>query len=143
MAIGAFAAPTDDVYLLGPDSQPHPGVPQGKIIGPATLPSNIFTNTTRNYWVYVPAQYDPAKPACLMIFEDGHAYLNLNGEYRIPYVFDNLIYRREMPVTIAVFVNPGHHPGETGTNGFRLGRPHRQPPSGIQRPRRQIRPADH
>jgi len=112
MAIGAFTAPTDDVYLLGPDSQPHPGVPQGKIIGPATLPSNIFTNTTRNYWVYVPAQYDPAKPACLMIFEDGHAYMNLNGEYRIPYVFDNLIYRREMPVTIAVFVNPGHHPGE-------------------------------
>jgi len=65
MAIGAFAAPTDDVYLLGPDSQPHPGVPQGKIIGPATLPSNIFTNTTRNYWVYVPAQYDPAKPAVI------------------------------------------------------------------------------
>ena len=65
MAIGAFAAPTDDVYLLGPDSQPHPGVPQGKIIGPATLPSDIFTNTTRNYWVYVPAQYDPAKPAVI------------------------------------------------------------------------------
>jgi enterochelin esterase family protein len=109
MSSGAAA---DDVYLLGPDSAPHPGVPQGKIIGPATLPSAIFTNTTRHYWIYVPAQYDPAKPACLMIFADGHAYVSLTGEYRIPYVFDNLIYRREMPVTIAVFVNPGHHPGE-------------------------------
>ena len=109
----AFAAPTDDVYQLGPDSLPHPGVPQGSIIGPATLASQVFTNTTRNYWIYVPAQYDPAKPACLMIFQDGHFFVNTNGEYRIPYVFDNLIYRREMPVTIAVFINPGHFPNQT------------------------------
>jgi enterochelin esterase family protein len=112
-ARGASAAATDDVYRLGPDSAPQPGVPSGKIIGPAVLPSNLFTNTTRNYWIYVPAQYDPAKPACLMVFEDGHYFVNTNGEYRIPYVFDNLIYRREMPVTIAVFVNPGHHPDQT------------------------------
>ena len=112
-ATSTVAAPTDDVYLRGPDSAPHPGVPQGKIIGPATLASDVFTNTTRNYWVYVPAQYDPAKPACLMVFEDGHYFVNTNGEYRIPYVFDNLIYRREMPVTIAVFVNPGHFPNQT------------------------------
>ncbi len=104
----AAAGPTDDVYLLGPDSAPHPGVPQGKINGPTTLPSKVYPDTTRNYWVYVPAQYDAAKPACLMIFQDGHAFLGANGSYRIPYVFDNLIYRREMPVTIAVFINPGH-----------------------------------
>ena len=104
------ASPLDAVYLLGPDSAPHEGVPQGKIIGPDALPSNVYTNTMRTYWVYVPAQYDPAKPASLMIFQDGHAFLNTNGEYRIPYVFDNLIYRREMPVTIAVFINPGRTP---------------------------------
>jgi enterochelin esterase family protein len=104
------AAPTDDVYTLGPDSQPHEGVPRGKVIGPLTLPSQVFTNTTRNYWIYVPAQYDGAKPACLMIFQDGHAFVGLTGDYRIPNVFDNLIYRREMPVTIAVFINPGHTP---------------------------------
>jgi predicted alpha/beta superfamily hydrolase len=109
----AAAAPTDDLYQLGPDSLFHPGVPHGKIIGPATLASDVFTNTARNYWIYVPAQYDPATPACLMIFEDGHAFVNTNGQYRIPNVFDNLIYRREMPVTIAVFVNPGHHPNQT------------------------------
>jgi enterochelin esterase-like enzyme len=108
----ARGAETDNLYHLGPDSQIHAGVPQGKIIGPETLPSNVFTNTTRRYWIYVPAQYNPAKPACLMIFQDGHAFVNTNGENRIPVVFDNLIYRREMPVTIAVFINPGHRPDQ-------------------------------
>src|SRR6266545_4838476 len=93
----AFAAPTDDVYLLGPDSQPHDGVPKGKVIGPLTLASQVFTNTTRHYWIYVPAQYDPKTAARLMIFQDGHAFLNPNGDYRVPHVFDNLIHRREMP----------------------------------------------
>ena len=102
------AAPLDDLYQLGPDSAPHDGVPQGKVLGPLTLPSTIaYPDTTRNYWVYVPAQYDPAQPAALMVFQDGHAFVNLEGDYRIPYVFDNLIYRREMPVTIGVFINPG------------------------------------
>ncbi|MGC3957082.1 MAG: alpha/beta hydrolase-fold protein [Verrucomicrobiota bacterium] len=115
----APAAPTDDVYRLGPDSAPHDGVPKGKVIGPLTLASQVFTNTTRHYWVYVPAQYNSNQPARLMIFQDGHAWLNTNGDYRTTYVFDNLIYRREMPVTLAVFINPGHTPEQpesTSTN---------------------------
>jgi enterochelin esterase family protein len=117
-ALAASAAPTDDVYKLGPDSTRQPGVPQGKVVGPLTLESKVaFPNTTRNYWVYVPAQYDPAKPACLMVFQDGHFFVNVEGEYRIPVVFDNLIYRREMPVTIAVFINPGRGPnGQEATD---------------------------
>jgi enterochelin esterase family protein len=106
------AGPLDDVYQLGPDSEPHPGVPQGKVVGPLTLASNVYPNTTRNYWIYVPAQYEPAKPAALMVFQDGHAFVGLEGDYRIPYVFDNLIYRREMPVTIGVFINPGRGPDQ-------------------------------
>jgi len=108
-----IAAPTDDLYKLGPDSNVQPGVPQGKVVGPLTLPSNVYPNTTRNYWIYVPIQYDAKTPACLMIFQDGHFFVNPTGEYRIPIVFDNLIYRREMPVTIAVFINPGHTPEQT------------------------------
>ena len=107
---GAIAASTDDAYILGPDSQPHEAVPQGKVVGPLTLASQVFPNTTRHYWVYVPAQYDAKKPASLMVFQDGHAFASLDGSYRTPYVFDNLIHRREMPVTIAVFINPGHTP---------------------------------
>ena len=109
-ATAVHAASTDDVYLLGPDSAPHDGVPVGKVIGPLTLPSNVFTNTTRHYWIYIPAQYDAKKPACLMVFQDGHAFVRTNSDSRVPYVFDNLIYRREMPVTIGVFINPGNTP---------------------------------
>lgn len=104
----AIAAGPDDAYRLGPDSEEQEGVPKGKVIGPIALKSEVYPETTRDYWVYVPAQYDKSKPACLMIFQDGHAYVGLKGPYRIPHVFDNLIYRREMPVTIGVFINPGH-----------------------------------
>ena len=120
-ALVACAAPTDNVYLLGPDSLAHDDVPHGRVIGPLTLSSQVFTNTTRHYWIYVPAQYDAAKPAGLMIFQDGHAFVNTNGEYRIPNVFDNLIYRREMPVTIAVFINPGHTPEQPESSSTNWG----------------------
>jgi enterochelin esterase-like enzyme len=104
----ALAQSPDDAYRLGPDSEPHDGVPRGEVVGPLTLASEVYPGTTRHYWVYVPAQYDPAEPACLMVFQDGHAFLGPEGNYRIPTVFDNLIYRREMPVTLGVFINPGH-----------------------------------
>ena len=117
----AFAAATDDVYLLGPDSQSREGVPRGNVIGPLTLPSRVFPNTTRHYWIYVPAQYDPKEPAALMIFQDGHAFVSLTGDYRIPNVFDNLIYRREMPVTIGVFINPGRTPDQTESSASNWG----------------------
>src|SRR4249919_1447240 len=102
-AAGVLSAPTDDVYRLGPDSEPHAGVPQGKVTEWAKLPSEAYPGTLHDYCVYVPAQYDAAKPTALMIFQDGQAWLRLEGDYRVPYVFDNLIHRREMPVTIAVF----------------------------------------
>jgi len=105
-----IAAPTDDVYRLGPDSEPHPGVPQGKVTDWAKLPSEAYPGTLHDYCIYVPAQYDAKKPTALMIFQDGQAWLRLTGDYRTPYVLDNLIYRREIPVMIAVFINPGRKP---------------------------------
>src|SRR4051812_31240453 len=90
--IVAIAAPTDDVYKLGPDSEAHAGVPSGRLSEPAKLESKVYDGTVRNYWTYVPAQYDSAKPTAVMVFEDGHFFLNNKGDYRIPIVFDNLIY---------------------------------------------------
>ncbi len=107
---GALAAPTDDVYKLGPDSLAQEGVPKGTIGPWIKLPSEAYPGTLHDYCVYVPAQYNAAKPAALMIFQDGQAFLHPEGDYRVPAVFDNLIYRREMPVTIAVFINPGRTP---------------------------------
>jgi enterochelin esterase family protein len=47
-----------------------------------------------------------------MVFQDGHFYLDPEDEMRVPIVFDNLIHRREMPVTIGVFVGPGNFAAE-------------------------------
>jgi enterochelin esterase-like enzyme len=117
-ALNCLAGPLDDLYVLGPDSQPHENVPKGKVVGPLTLGSKTaYPGTTRNYWVYVPAQYDGKTPACLMVFQDGHFFVNPKADYRIPTVFDNLIYKREMPVTIGVFINPGRTPGQTEATG--------------------------
>ena len=94
-------------YPLGPDSQPQDGVPKGAVTKHSWNESKVFPGTTRDYWVYVPAQYDKEKPACVMVFQDGGGFQDPNGQYRVPVVFDNLIHRKEMPVTIGVFINPG------------------------------------
>ena len=93
-------------YEYGPDSVRKEGVPQGTITEHVWSDSKIFTGTLRRYWIYVPAQYDAAKPASLMVFQDGHAYSRERGEFRTPIVFDNLIHEGTMPVTIGVFVDP-------------------------------------
>jgi len=95
-----------DDYKLGPDSREHQGVPRGKVTQHSWT-SKVFPGTVRDYWVYVPAQYDPKKPACVMVFQDGGAYVNRTGAFRVPVVFDNLIYKKEMPVTVGIFINPG------------------------------------
>jgi enterochelin esterase-like enzyme len=97
-----------DDYAPGPDSQPQPGAPKGHVEGPLTWKSTILDGTTRDYWIYVPAGYDPKRPPALMVFQDGHKYVDANAEYRVPVVFDNLIAKREIPRLVGVFVNPGH-----------------------------------
>ena len=103
-------------YRLSPDSLPQEGVPKGEIRGPFTLPSNAYPGTQHTYWVYLPAQYDSAVPAALMVFQDGHAFMSENGDIRAQNVMDNLIYRREIPVMIAVFINPGRTPQQPEPN---------------------------
>lgn len=104
----------DEQYKLGPDSQPQPGVPEGKVTEHDWNDSKVFPGTTRKYWVYVPAQYDGTKPACLMVFQDGGGYVKRDGSWRVPVVFDNLIAKKEMPVTVGVFINPGIKPPPAG-----------------------------
>jgi enterochelin esterase family protein len=112
LALATAALAIDD-YQLGPDSQPQ-NVPRGEVRQATFAQSKIFPGTTRDYWVYVPRQYDAAKPACLMVFFDGLGMAKLDGQYRVPVVFDNLIAKKEMPVTVAVFVNPGTFPDAAG-----------------------------
>jgi len=108
VSIEADSYAADD-YKLGPDSQAQNGVPTG-VVTKYSWTSKIFSNSVRDYWVYVPAQYDNAKPACVMVFQDGRNYANPTGQFRVPIVFDNLIHKKEMPVTIGIFINPGVFP---------------------------------
>ncbi|MFM8471827.1 MAG: SMP-30/gluconolactonase/LRE family protein [Limisphaerales bacterium] len=96
----AFPLRAADDYVPGPDSKKQPGVPEGEVLKFSFENSKIFPGTYRNYWVYVPKQYDPAKPACVHVNQDGAQYL-------APVVFDNLIHRKELPVIIGVFVMHG------------------------------------
>lgn len=103
-----------DDYVLGPESlERAAGIPTGRVEEFDFSGSKVFPETTRAGWVYIPAQYDGARPAALMVFQDGHAYVSNTGQMRVPVVFDNLIAKGDMPVTVAIFINPGHR-GEGG-----------------------------
>jgi enterochelin esterase-like enzyme len=106
----------DAHYHLGPDSLAEDGVQKGEIRGPFTLPSQAYPGTSHTYWIYVPAQYEPSTPASLMIFQDGQAFMAPEGDLRAQNVMDNLIYRREIPVMIGVFINPGRRPDQPEPN---------------------------
>jgi len=107
----------DSIYHLGPDSQRKEGVAKG-VVTKYEWQSKLYNNF-REYYVYVPAQYDSTKPAALMVFQDGHAYVNDSGDFRVPIVYDNLIYQKKLPITICLFVNPGHNTKDYPESRFR------------------------
>ena len=98
--VTTVSAQTMDNYQPGPDSKPQPGVPKGEILKFTFDKSKIFPGTTRDYWIYVPAQYKPDTPACLYVQQDGI-------RFAAPTVFDNLIHKKELPIIVTVFVAPG------------------------------------
>ena len=97
----------DEIYQLGTQSMRHEGVPRGKLTE-HEWKSEIFPETIRRFWVYVPAQYDGSSSAPVMVFQDGHAYVDETGWFRVPVVFDNLIHAGELPVMVGIFIDPGH-----------------------------------
>ncbi len=105
LSLGALGA--EETYKLGPSSQRVEGVPRGTVTE-GVWRSTVIAGTIRQYWVYVPKQYDGTTPAAVMIFQDGHAYVSETGDFRVPIVFDNLINEGAMPVTVGIFLNPGH-----------------------------------
>jgi len=96
-----------DNYKLGPDSMVQEGVPQGTVTQHKWTSRKVFPGTVRDYWIYVPKQYDGKTPAAVMVFQDGGTYVNTKRSFRVPTVFDNLIHKGQMPVTIGIFLNPG------------------------------------
>ena len=87
--------------------------PKGEVQKHAFHASSIFPGTTRDYWIYIPRQYDASKPACLYVGQDG-------VQYNAPAVFDELIEKKEIPVLIGVFVMHGRvkAPSEAALDRF-------------------------
>src|SRR4051812_524157 len=90
---------TAQISSSGTNAAPS-DIPKGEVLKFSFESSKIFPGTYRDYWIYVPAQYTPDKPACLYVNQDG-------VQWQAPAVFDGLIAAKEMPVTIGVFVMHG------------------------------------
>jgi enterochelin esterase family protein len=108
LLLSATLALAADDFVESPLHRENPNVPHGTVTKMPAWESKVFENTTRDWSIYVPAQYKPETPAAVMVFFDGHDYVGAKGHWRVPIVFDNLIASGDMPVTIAIFIDPGH-----------------------------------
>jgi len=109
--IAVLAQAPAESYPIDSASVKREGVPKGEILKFKFDQSKIFPGTTRDYWIYIPAQYKPDKPACVYVNQDGI-------QWNAPTVFDNLINNNEMPVTIGVFITPGRVLADSGDNAL-------------------------
>jgi len=71
-------------YDVDSASVEQPGVPKGEVLKFSFDNSKIFPGTWREYWVYIPAQYRPERPACVYVNQDGI-------QWKAPTVFENLL----------------------------------------------------
>ncbi len=96
-----------DFPAYGPDSYAKPGAPQGKLSEKMVHTSRIYDGMQSEYWIYVPAQYNPQTPAALMVWQDGQGFTSRDSGTRLPTVIDNLIQQKKIPVMIQVLISPG------------------------------------
>ena len=120
LVAGARFGGSTELGILGPEAELQPGVPSGVLSAKQTLRSRIYDGMTTDYWVYVPAQYDPRTPAALMVFQDGEGYAHRDGNSPILNMIDNLIAAGKIPVMICVFVNSGDISVEAGTPTYQF-----------------------
>jgi len=104
-----------DLPAFGPLSYQQSGIRAGTLSSKLIHTSKIYDGMKSEYWIYVPAQYDPHTPAALMVFQDGEWYLDRDGKNPALNVIDNLIAQKKIPVMICVFINPGDIEGSPGT----------------------------
>ena len=103
MALTALEARAADDYVLGPDSQFKAAVPHGRVERFQFTNSAMLRRSGRRF-IFLHAI---SQAGGVDGFQDGLGYMSTSGSWRVPVVFDNLIATKEMPVTIAIFLNPG------------------------------------
>ncbi len=113
------AAALQDTWPIPPEASEVADVPKGKVSGPFEFRSQLFPGTVRKYWVYIPAQYDPAKPPALMIVQDG---LGMANGWKLPTILDNMIHAGQIPVQLGIFVDHGQVPAPNDQSQPRFNR---------------------
>lgn len=120
IAAAMITAGPSALHAATPPSQPVTARTSSQLQGPFELHSRVYPGTVRRYWVYVPADYDPARAPNLLIFQDGQRAVNPSGSLRLPAVLDDLIGRHDIPSTLGIFITPGHraahYPDDLGMN---------------------------
>lgn len=120
MVNGALFGGKLDLPAFGPLSYLQAGVPSGTVSERIVHTSKIYDGMKSEYWIYVPAQYDPKVPTALMVFQDGSGYIHRDGNNPTLNVIDNLIAQKTIPVMIAVFINPGDIADSPGTPTYKF-----------------------
>lgn len=82
-------------------------IKKGEIIHRHFNKSTVYPDTKREYWIYIPADYDSEKPPCLYVAMDGISY-------NAPDILDSLISTGNIPPMIGVFVTAGTFFDENG-----------------------------
>jgi len=113
-----------DVPAFGPLSYLRPGISTGKLSGKLIHTSKIYDGMKSEYWVYVPAQYDPSTSAAVMVFQDGAGYIGRESNNPALNVIDNLIAEKKIPVMICVFIEPGDISDSPGTPTYNFVKEH-------------------
>lgn len=107
ISIDGKSKPAADFAAFGPDSYEQPGVPQGKLSEKIVHTSKVYPGMVSDYWIYVPAQYDPQTAAPLFVVQDGQGYARRDSNSRLITTLDNLTHQKTIPVMITVFISPG------------------------------------
>jgi enterochelin esterase family protein len=111
-------------YPLTIDSFPQPDVAKGELIGPLEFKSKIIPgNTVRRYWIYVPVGYNRANPPNLLVWQDAQRALPMTLPLRINVVLDNLIAKKQIPPTLALFITPGQRDADRYPDNLGTGNP--------------------
>ena len=104
----------DAPYHPCPEAYPGPETPRGEVTSHKDWAgSRVFPGTVRDIRIYIPAGFDRATPARLIVFNDGVFYLPRGGAVRAIQVLDSLHAAGEIEPTVAIFVDPGRPPGAT------------------------------
>jgi enterochelin esterase family protein len=96
-----------DVAGYNPDSYPKPGVPKGTLSEKKVITSKVYPGATADYWIYASPGVDAARPAPVMVWQDGQGIVNGDlSNLRLFTVTENLIAQKLLPPMVHVMISP-------------------------------------